>query len=52
MGAAPDPNGFIASKGVTSWDHLHNVCGRLMQSWEAMPEPVRVGYAFPNPEDR
>ena len=52
MGAAPDPNGYIAKKGVASWDQFHEVCGRLMRNWEALPERVRVGYAFPNPEDR
>lgn len=52
MGAAPDPNGYLAQKGVTSWDQFHAVCGRLMRNWESLPERARVGYAFPNPEDR
>lgn len=52
MGAAPDPNGFIAKKGAASWTQLHEICARLMRNWESLPEPVRVGYAFPNPEDR
>lgn len=52
MGAAPDPEGFIAKKGVTTWDQFHEVCDRLMRNWEQLPERVRVGYAFPNPEDR
>ncbi len=52
MGAAPDPSGYIAKKGVRSWDQFHDVCVSLMQRWEAWPEAMRRGYAFPNPEDR
>lgn len=46
------PHGFIRERGVKSWDELHQTCQRLTESWERLPEPVRRGYAYPNPEDR
>lgn len=53
MGAAPDPNGFIARRfNLRTWDDVHGACVELMAKWERMPERVRVDYAFPNPEDR
>ncbi len=52
MGAAPDPNGYIAKKGVRTWEQLHDVVAILMRQWESLPERARIGYAFPNPEDR
>jgi len=53
MGAAPDPEGFIARRfNLRTWDDVHRTCVELMAKWERMPERVRVNYAFPNPEDR
>jgi hypothetical protein len=51
MGAAPDPNGMIGKRAKT-WDQMHEICVALMRNWEQLPERVRTGYAFPNPEDR
>ncbi len=51
MGAAPDPNSSIGRQAPT-WERMHDICVSLMQRWEAWPEPMRRGYAFPNPEDR
>jgi hypothetical protein len=52
MGAAPDPNGVFAKRGLKTWDDVHNAMASLTLRWEAMPEAMRQGYAFPNPEDR
>lgn len=49
---AEGPGGYIRERGVTSWEQFQLVMQQLMEKWEAWPEPVRVGYAFPNPEDR
>jgi hypothetical protein len=49
---AEGPMGFIRSKGVTSWDQLRATMQGLMDRWEALPDPIRRGYAFPNREDR
>jgi hypothetical protein len=52
MAAAPDPNGVFGKRGIKTWDELQAVMQSLTQRWEAMPEAMRRGYAFPNPEDR
>ena len=52
MGAAPDPNGFIAQRGATTWEKLHEMCAKFVKDWERLPERDRRAYAFPNPEDR
>lgn len=52
MGAAPDPNGLFAQRGFRTWEAVHAEMVRGMTAWEMLTERVRVGYAFPNPEDR
>lgn len=52
MGAAPDPNGAFGKRGIKTWDGVHDLMLALTNRWEAMPEAMRRGYAFPNPEDR
>lgn len=52
MGAAPDPQGNIAKRGIHTWGHFREVCLGLTQIWESWPEARRRAYAFPNPEDR
>jgi hypothetical protein len=49
---AEGPMGFIRSKGVTSWEQLQSTMQALMDRWEAMPDQLWKGYAFPNQEDR
>ena len=51
MGARPDPKGAIGKQAPT-WERMHEICAGLMARWEAWPEAMRRGYAFPNPEDR
>jgi hypothetical protein len=46
------PQGYIRSRGITSWDQLHAVMVELMRLWDALPRPWQVAYAYPNPEDR
>lgn len=52
MGAAPDPNSAFGKAGLRTWDQVHERMRALTLRWEGLPELVRVGYAFPNPEDR
>lgn len=52
MGAAPDPNGFIARRGARTWEALHLTCARMVADWEKRPEAERLAYAYRNPEDR
>ena len=52
MGAAPDPNSFIARRGAKTWDQLAAMCEAMTAEWESWPEARRRAYAFPNPEDR
>lgn len=49
---ADGPGETFRRRGIDTWDRLHEVMGEFMRKWEAMPEAVRQGYAFPNPEDR
>ena len=49
---AEGPPAPIRAKGATTWERLHEMCVAMTLRWEALPEPVRRGYAFPNPEDR
>lgn len=52
MGAAPDPDGFIALRGAITWQKLHDMCVDFVKDWERLPKSERLAYAFPNPEDR
>jgi hypothetical protein len=52
MGAAPAPDSVFAKRGFKTWDAVHTEMARGMLAWEMLPEPVRIGYAFRNPEDR
>lgn len=52
MGAAPDPDGFIARRGASTWQRLHEMCAEFVRGWERLPKADRLAYAFPNSEDR
>jgi hypothetical protein len=52
MGAAPDPNGFIARRGARTWDELSAICAAMVEDWERRPRAERLAYAYRNQEDR
>jgi hypothetical protein len=49
---AEGPRLSFGGREVKDWDRLNRIMTDLMRKWEEWPEYRRLGYAFPNPEDR
>lgn len=49
---AHGPQGFIRTRGATSWDELSMICLVMVRDWEWMPKAAREAYAYRLAGDR